>query len=34
MIKNKYKNINEYKFEDFEIINYTHHPEIKMVMRK
>ena len=34
IIKNKYENINEYKFEDFEIINYNHHPEIKMVMRK
>ena len=34
MIKNKYKNINEYKFEDFEIIDYNHHPEIKMEMRK
>ena len=34
IIKNKYENINEYKFEDFEIINYTHHPEIKMIMRK
>jgi len=34
IIKNKYENINEYKFEDFEIINYNHYPEIKMVMRK
>ena len=34
IIKNKYENINQYKFEDFEIINYNHHPEIKMVMRK
>ena len=34
VIKNKYDNINEYKFEDFEIINYQHHPEIKMIMRK
>ena len=34
IIKNKYENINQYKFEDFEIINYNHHPEIKMEMRK
>ena len=34
IIKNKYENIDEYKFEDFEIIDYNHHPEIKMVMRK
>ena len=34
IIKNRYENIDEYKFEDFEINNYTHHPEIKMVMRK
>lgn len=31
-IKNKYENINEYKFEDFEIINYNHHETIKMEM--
>jgi len=31
-IKNKYENINDYKFEDFEIINYNHHETIKMEM--
>jgi len=32
MIKNKYENINEYKFEDFEIIDYHHYKPIKMEM--
>lgn len=34
IIKNKYDNINQYKLEDFQINNYNHHPEIKMIMRK
>ena len=31
-IKNKYENINDYKFEDFEINNYKHYKTIKMEM--
>ena len=31
-IKGKYQNINDYKFEDFEINNYQHHDIIKMEM--
>ena len=31
-INNKYEDINEYKFEDFEIIDYKHHDTIKMKM--
>ena len=34
MIKNKYDNINDYKLEDFEILNYECHDVIKMKMRK
>ena len=33
-IKNKYENINDYKFEDFEIINYKCNETIKMIMIK
>ncbi len=33
-IKNKYENINDYKFEDFEIINYKCNESIKMIMIK
>jgi len=32
IIKNKYKNINDYKYEDFEIINYNCHPALKADM--
>ena len=31
-IKKKYENINDYKFEDFEINNYKHYKPIKMEM--
>ena len=31
-IKNKYDNIDDYKFEDFEIENYKHLEPIKMDM--
>ena len=33
-IKNKYENINDYKFEDFEIIDYKCNESIKMIMIK
>ena len=33
-IKNKYENINDYKFEDFEIIDYKCNETIKMIMIK
>ena len=33
-IKNKYENINNYKFEDFEIIDYKCNESIKMIMIK
>lgn len=32
VIKNKYDNINDYKYEDFEIIDYKYHPTIKANM--
>jgi thymidylate synthase len=32
IIKNKYSNINDYKLEDFEILNYESHNQIKMEM--
>ena len=32
-IKNKYLNIEDYKFGDFEILNYKSHSPIKMNMR-
>lgn len=32
IIKNKYENINDYKYDDFEIINYKYHPIIKADM--
>lgn len=28
-IKNKYQNIEDYNFSDFELLNYNHHPKIK-----
>jgi thymidylate synthase len=31
-ILNKRKNINDYVLEDFQIINYKFHPQIKMKM--
>lgn len=31
-IKNKYDNINDYKYEDFELIDYNYHPSIKRKM--
>lgn len=31
-IKNKHDNINDYVYEDFEIIDYTHHPALKAEM--
>jgi len=34
VIKNKYDNINDYKLEDFEILNYVCHDIVKMKMRK
>ena len=34
LIKNKYDNINDYKLEDFEIMNYQCHDVVKMKMRK
>ena len=34
IIKNKYDNINDYKLNDFEILNYECHDSIKMKMRK
>jgi len=33
-IHNKYDNINDYKENDFSIINYKHNPALKMDMRK
>ena len=33
IIKNKYENINDYKIDDFEIINYQCHNVVKMKMR-
>jgi thymidylate synthase len=32
VIKNKYDNINDYKYEDFEIVDYTYHSTIKANM--
>ena len=32
LIKNKYENINDYKLEDFEIIDYVFHKNIKLSM--
>jgi thymidylate synthase len=32
LIKNKYDNINDYKYEDFEIIDYKYYPRIKEKM--
>jgi thymidylate synthase len=34
IIKNKYDNINDYKLEDFEVIDYVCHDVVKMKMRK
>ena len=31
-IKNKHENINDYVYEDFEIIDYTHHPALREKM--
>jgi len=31
-IKNKHENINDYVYEDFEIVDYVHHPAIKAKM--
>ena len=33
-IKNKYKNIEDYKVDDFELSNYKYHEMINMEMRK
>ena len=32
-IKNKHDKLEDYTLEDFELINYTHHPSISMKMR-
>ena len=32
LIKNKYDNINDYKYEDFELVNYQCYPSIKADM--
>jgi len=31
-IKNKHENINDYVYEDFEIMDYMHHPVLKADM--
>ena len=33
-VKNKYENIDDYKIEDFELVNYNPQETIKMEMRK
>ena len=33
-VKNKYDNIDDYKIEDFELVNYNPQETIKMEMRK
>lgn len=32
IIKNKYDSIDDYKFEDFEVLNYNHHEKLEMEM--
>ena len=34
LIKAKYDNINDYKIDDFELVDYKYHESIKMLMRK